>query len=98
MKKIFEMKNFGRTLTDREYGRKIAMTILEENIFPLALDFKGVMSLGSSCGDEIFNAIGPKQEYSIEVFNVNDPVRACLDKVSEDSKVVIVFSQNKPVT
>ena len=87
---VVPMLRFGRTLTDREYGKSIASTILTENSFPIALDFKGVITLGSSCGDEILNAIGPKQNGSVRIMNANSAVRACLEKVSEDIRVRIV--------
>lgn len=84
-----EMLKFGRTLTDREYGKRIAETILNGYTFPAVLDFKGVISLGSSCGDEIISSISSQQKRIIEVINANDPVKNCLDRVAEDLKVKI---------
>jgi hypothetical protein len=87
-----EMVRFGRTLTDREYGKSIAGTILKEQAFPVLLDFRGVISLGSSCGDEILSAVGAKQEGKVTVTGTNQPVRSCLEKVAEDLKIRIEFT------
>lgn len=86
-----EMINFGRTLTDRPYGKQIAQKILANENFPIALDFKGVISLGSSFGDEILSAIAPKQNYMLIAFNANEAIKSCLEKVAKDAAVIIEF-------
>ena len=86
-----KMVKFGRTLTDREYGKSIATSLLKEGVFPIALDFSGVISLGSSCGDEILNAVATRQNREIEISHANQPVRSCLEKVAVDSKVKLKF-------
>jgi anti-anti-sigma regulatory factor len=83
------MSRFGRTLTDREFGKTVANTIVSENQFPVVLDFKGVMALGSSCGDEIVNAVAAKQGGQVQVINANQAIKSCLGKVAEDLKVTI---------
>ncbi|HAR41035.1 MAG TPA: hypothetical protein DCS07_00110 [Bdellovibrionales bacterium] len=88
---IVQMIKFGRTLTDREYGKKVAATIIQDATFPVILDFKGVITLGSSCGDEILNVLGPRQNSQVQITNANEPVRSCLEKVAEDSKIKIDF-------
>lgn len=85
------LNKFGRTLTDREYGKQVASALVQENEFPITLDFKGVMSLGSSCGDEILGAIASKQDFTIPVVNANQAVKSCLLKVAEDLKITIKF-------
>lgn len=89
MSKI-EMIKFGRTLTDRPYGQQVAEKIRDSETFPVSLDFSGVMSLGSSFGDEILSIIKTKQE-TIEVRNANVAIRACLEKVAQDMQVKIDF-------
>jgi hypothetical protein len=89
--KAVPMNRFGRTLTDREYGKSVAKTIMQEDEFPLMLDFRGVMSLGSSCGDEILGAIASKQLSPLQVINANQAVKSCLQKVAEDLKFAINF-------
>ncbi len=90
MKEVL-MNRFGRTLTDREYGKSVANTLVQENEFPLTLDFRGVMSLGSSCGDEILSALTPKQNSTVQIINANQAIKSCLQKVAEDLKVTIKF-------
>lgn len=85
------MNIFGRTLTDREYGKSVANALLQENEFPLTLDFKGVMALGSSCGDEILGAIASKQNSTVQVMNANQVIKSCLKKVAEDLKLTVEF-------
>ncbi len=92
MSTTIEMVQFGRTLTDRTYGKRTAETILRRYKIPVSLDFKGVISLGSSFGDEIIAAIGPEQQNRITVRNTNGAVRACLEKVTLDSNVSLEFS------
>ncbi len=89
--KTFEMIKFGRTLTDRDYGKNIAATLSKETSFPLVLDFKDVMALGSSCGDEICNAIAPKQGNQVSVINANQAIQSCLKLVAEDLKITLHF-------
>jgi len=91
MSTTIEMVRFGRTLTDRTYGKRAAETILRRYKIPVSLDFKGVISLGSSFGDEIIAAIGPEQQNRIPVRNTNGAVRACLEKVALDSDVSLEF-------
>ncbi len=86
-----EMAQFGRTLTDREYGKRTADKILGGYQFPITLNFKGVISLGSSFGDEIVAAVGPKQQGTISILNTNGAVRACLEIVASDSNVLLIF-------
>ncbi len=93
MNTTIAMAQFGRTLTDRPYGKRAAETILRDYTFPVTLDFKGVISLGSSFGDEIATAIGPKQEGRIPVLNINGAIRACLEKVATDTNVELVLPE-----
>lgn len=85
------MSRFGRTLTDREYGKNVATTITREASFPVILDFKGVIALGSSCGDEILTALAARQGHRVQVMNANQAIKSCLAKVAEDSRIEITF-------
>jgi hypothetical protein len=89
--KTLELAKFGKTLTDREYGKTIGQTIVTDGVFPLVLDFKGVISLGSSCGDEILTAVGRMQGSEIQITNTNQPIRFCLEKVAEDLHLKVIF-------
>jgi hypothetical protein len=67
------------------------VTIANESSYPIALDFKGVIALGSSCGDEILNALAARQDGRVQVKNANQAIKSCLEKVAEDSKIEIIF-------
>lgn len=89
---VIKMSSFGRILTGREYGVNVAKKIASESIPPLVFDFSGVLSVGSSFGDEIFKAViafGPDR---IKIQNVNNVVRAALNQVQEDLGIKIEFS------
>ncbi len=88
--KTVAMIAFGRMLTDSEFGKKIAATVIQENVFPVVLDFKGVIALGSSCGDELIHAVVSQQGNRIEVIHANEPIKDCLSRVAEDLGVTIV--------
>jgi anti-anti-sigma regulatory factor len=90
MKRV-ALSAFGRTLTDREFGKSVAARILTENSAPIALDFSGVITLGSSCGDEIVNAVADRQNREIEIFGANPAIVVCLEKVAEDLGVKLRF-------
>ena len=92
MSTTIAMVKFGRTLTDRTYGKRVAADILRDHKNQVSLDFKEVISLGSSFGDEIIAAIGPRQQNRIMVRNTNGAVRACLEKVALDSNVSLEFA------
>ena len=89
---VVAMIKFGRTLTDREYGKSIAAALAQAGPLPWVLDFRGVISLGSSCGDEILSAVAAKQNSQVQTMNANQAVRSCLEKVAEDLKVTISFT------
>ena len=90
MNKI-DMIKFGRTLTDRPYGKQVAGKLVETANFPVSLDFAGVISLGSSFGDEVLSAIKAKQEVPLVILNANDAIKSCLEKVSKDLTVGLEF-------
>lgn len=81
------MNKFGRTLTDRPDGQKAFSSICNEYEPPYQLDFKGVISMGSSFGDEVVIKLAKLQNNNIEILNVNDGVRACIKRVVEGTNV-----------
>ena len=88
---ILKMNRFGKILTDREYAQRMAKKVLAEETFPLVLDFEGVISLGSSFGDEVVHAVAQKQGLQIEVKNASTAVRHCLALVADDFKIKIKY-------
>ena len=83
------MNRFGRTLTDRPDGKKAYDAIVGEGSPPYLLDFKGVMSLGSSFGDEVVVRLARLQGNRIGVVNANDGIRACMKRVVEGTDVTV---------
>jgi len=84
---LVAMNKFGRTLTDRPDGKKAYETIVADNAPPYILDFKGVMSLGSSFGDEVVIRLAQLQSNQIKIVNINDGIRACIKRVTEGTTV-----------
>lgn len=91
MSKIFEMKKFGKTLTDRPDGKKAYQELETAGIFPDTLDFQGVMSLGSSFGDEVLPKLASKHNNKLKVVNANPAIKACIARIVEDSKIEIIY-------
>ena len=89
------MIRFGRTLTDRPDGQKAFAAIISDSAPPYRLDFKGVMSIGSSFGDEVIVKLAERQENTIEVLNVNDGIRSCIKRVIEGTSVELKFIEIK---
>jgi len=88
---VFEMNKFGRTLTDRPDGKKAYADILGSGKTITTLDFRGVMSLGSSFGDEIVPPLARANGNTIAVKNANMAIRDCLQKIVEDTGINVEF-------
>jgi hypothetical protein len=80
---------YGRLLTDRQFGKTVMEQLRPRLSFPVELDFSGVLSLGSSFGDEVIAPIAKMQDSSINVFNANIPVKACLNQIAENHKIKV---------
>ena len=92
---IVKMNQFGKTLTDRADGKKAFGEISMHNEFPIALDFFGVISLGSSFGDEIIPKIAARQGDEIELFNTNVVIQNSIKRTVEDLPVRIIFTTHR---
>lgn len=84
---VIRLSEFGRILTGREYGLNTAQKIVAEHKPPFELDFEGVISLGSSFGDEIFKAIASLDQKPIRVTHTNKAVKNALLQVQEDLNI-----------
>lgn len=87
--KIFPMAKFGKTLTDREDGKKAFDLISSTDSKPYILDFEGVVSMGSSFGDEVILKLAKLQGDLIRVLNINDGIRASIKRVIEGTPVKV---------
>ena len=88
---IVEMVQFGKILTDREDGKKAFRKISQNYQKPILLDFSGVMSLGSSFGDEVVLKLAASQNNLIEASDTNPAIVNCLRRIEEDSDIKIKF-------
>lgn len=85
------MNRFGRTLTDRPDGKKAYEAIVASSAPPYILDFQGVMSLGSSFGDEVVVRLACLQNNHIKVVNINDGIRSCIKRVIEGTEITVAI-------
>ncbi len=88
---LFEMKKFGRTLTDRPDGKKALRQISQNGNIPTILDFAGVMSLGSSFGDEVLPPIAQHNGNKVSVKNANPAIKSCIEKIVEDTGIEVKY-------
>jgi hypothetical protein len=91
MEKIIDMKKYGLVLTGREFGSDV-MINLGKDISPeddVILDFKGVISLGSSFADEVIVPIALLKNKKVKVKNLTPSVESCLVDVAIDNKIEI---------
>lgn len=84
---IIPMNKFGNTLTDREDGKKAFSVITSTYSPPYVLDFNGVISLGSSFGDEIILKLALLQGDNIRIININDGIRASIKRIIEETDI-----------
>jgi hypothetical protein len=91
MTDVVEMKRYGAVLTGREFGKDVAKALIESIQSPVTLDFRGVLSLGSSFGEEVIPAIASRQGQKIRVANTNGPVRMSLRDIAEKSNIHLEF-------
>ncbi len=88
---VVKLNLFGSTLTDRADGKKALAAILGQTSPPIALDFAGVVSLGSSFGDEIIPPLAEGQENTISILNANSVIRNCIRRIIEETTITVSF-------
>lgn len=88
-----KMIQFGPFLTGRDFGQKTMKDLEPQLRHPVALDFSGTISLGSSFGDEILPNIAKKQGGKITVINPNKAVWDCLTRIAAESKFELLKAQ-----
>ena len=92
---IIPMNKFGNTLTDREDGKKAFNVIISASSPPYILDFNGVISLGSSFGDEIILKLAPLQGNNIKIININDGIRASVKRIIEETNINVELEKSE---
>ncbi|MBI4924783.1 MAG: DUF4325 domain-containing protein [Bdellovibrio sp.] len=89
---VVKLNRFGQTLTGREFGKSSYLEIVKEQYeLPIALDFSGVASLGSSFADEVVLPLAQKQGNQITILNANNVVRSCLRDVHDETGINIIY-------
>lgn len=84
------MNRYGTILTGREFGQQ-ALAELERDLkLPVELDFRGVISLGSSFGDEVVPKIAQRQNGQLTVIGPSKAVWDCLRQIAEEYQIQIV--------
>jgi hypothetical protein len=89
--KTIELNQFGSTLTDRADGKKALAAIMGQTTPPIALDFAGVISLGSSFGDEIIPKLAANQDNAMVILNANGVIQNSIRRITEDTPIHITF-------
>jgi len=88
---VFEMKKFGKILTDRADGKKAFDEILLKENIPNILDFTDVISLGSSFGDEVLPQLAKQNNNKIIIKNATQAVVSCIKKIIEDTGIEVEY-------
>ena len=83
------MSKYGTLLTGREFGKQVMAELALTLEYPVELDFKDVISLGSSFGDEVIPMIAQKQNNQLAVIKPNKAVWDCLCQIAEEQKIQI---------
>jgi len=83
------MSKYGTILTGRDFGQKIIKELSSTLDYPVELDFRGVISLGSSFGDEVVSVIAQQQDSRLTVIGPNKAVWDCLLRIAEEYKIQI---------
>ena len=90
--KNVELKKYGTVLTGRPFG---VQTFAEINQTThgsaVRLDFSGVLSLGSSFGEEVIVPLAKNQGNKITVVSTIPPVKDCLVLIAADFDLKIEF-------
>jgi len=87
------MRQFGTTLTDRADGKKAYKEILRTTTFPVTLDFRGVVSLGSSFGDEVILAVAERQGNALTIAHANNVIKNAVRRTIEDTPIALSFDE-----
>lgn len=84
-----DMSKYGTILTGRSFGKQVMEELVTKLEYPVELDFRGVISLGSSFGDEFIPVIAQKQNGQLTVIAPNKAVWDCLCQIAEEQKIQI---------
>jgi hypothetical protein len=90
-----QMNEFGVVLTGRAYGKDCFEKMSRSNLLPpFILNFNGVISLGSSFGEEIIVPLSKMTTDFIKIINANSSIQDCIQKIEIDFKLKLVINAN----
>ena len=90
--KELTINKYGSVLTGREFGQRIVRILeAEKTEFPVKVNFRGVMALGSSFADEVLAFIAKNQDNRIVVLNAAKAVVDCIKDVAIDKGFSVTF-------
>ena len=90
--KNIELKKYGTVLTGRPFGVQAFAELkgmLDKDA--IQLDFSGVLSLGSSFGEEVIVPIAKNQNNEIKIKGANSPVKDCVLLIASDFNIKVDF-------
>ena len=85
-----KLNTYGSILTGREFGKHVLMSLISKMKYPLAFDFQGVISMGSSFGDEVIPYVAHKQNEEIIIYNANKSIWDVLNEIAEEFNIKFV--------
>ena len=88
------MKDYGSSLTGREFGKDSFLATYKKYNLPVELDFLDVSSIGSSFADEFVAEFAKLQDSKIVILNSNRVVKQCLNDVAEEKLLTIIYKAN----
>lgn len=89
-----KMNEFGLTLTGRPYGKDCYEKISRRGLSaPYLLNFKGVIALGSSFGEEIIVPLSKISSSEIAVTSANPAIKDCLEKIKIDFNLKLSYQE-----
>ncbi len=87
-----QMNEFGVVLTGRAYGKDCFEKMSRGHLSaPFTLNFNGVISLGSSFGEEIVVPLSKMTTDVIKIINANSSIQDCLQKIEIDFKLKLII-------
>ncbi len=85
------MKEYGFSLTGREFGKISFVEKKEKAELPVVLDFTDVKSIGSSFADEFVAEFAKLQGSKIIIKNANRIIKECLEEVAEEKNIEVNY-------
>lgn len=88
-----KLGEFGLSLTGRPYGKDCFEKLSRRDLNPpFVFDFKDVISLGSSFGEEVIVPFATRAPGApIKITSANSSIKDCLEKISTDFKISLEF-------